>query len=179
MGFHLVLEGILVLWLCATLFTQFSSKISKILISYDRLGFIPRYTFFAPNPADFDLSLLIRYRRGNDVSEWFDASRKLGISDQPKQSRFFFNPYRRIEKLLFDFTNTAKELRNNPAEIRHLTDYILLLKFAQKEFEKIEIEELQFLIVSSNLSLKKKHELLFISDFHKVTCSYTSNGAKM
>jgi hypothetical protein len=72
---------------------------------YDILGFIPNYKFFAPNPVQYDLVLLVRFARLDSrsdeelgFSEWVD----LEAVCVRKSYFFFYNPYRRIYKSISD-----------------------------------------------------------------------------
>ena len=160
--------AISLIWIIATILVQFKTKLSQHILARDEAGILPIYTFFAPEPAKIDIHLLFRYRTSEVICEWKEAPLTSRLLNRKRSIRWFFNPYRRLEKLLFDFVNDVYNSRENPAAIRHLNDYMLILTYVSNLASQQKGESVQYLIAGENQMLNKTFELLTISDFHAI-----------
>jgi hypothetical protein len=170
-----VLDNILglvcILWLILTIVCQFDGKFSRLISSFDKFGLIPRWTFFAPNPCDFDIHLLVRFAKGTVISKWQETELTKKIYARNKWTRGIFNPYRRIEKLLFDFANEARASKDKQVQIRHLSGYIFLLRFSEFLAIEQDAEKVQFMLAGSNTILLPNSEIIMVSDLHSLVAS--------
>lgn len=164
----IVVGVICFIWIVLTIIAQFNNKLSRDIVQFDRFGLVPRWTFFAPIPGSTDVHLLIRYTRNGKISSWYETKLTVNLSKRPKWMRWVFNPYRRIEKLLFDFVNSTSYLKNKVLQIKYLTDYILILRFSESIAILQSADEVQFMIAGSNSTLLEDLEIFMISDTHYI-----------
>ena len=162
-------------WVIATLIVQFSLPLSRSILSRDYLGILPIYTFFAPKPTDIDLHILIRFMVDDQLSDWEETELTFKLNHRKKWFRWMINPYRRIEKLLFDFSNDIFKLKTNPGAIRHLDEYIILLRYSETLAKLLNAKAVQFMLAGDNPTLNKKLEVFLISDLHQ--CHHRNNNA--
>lgn len=165
----LIISLLCIVWTILTIPYQFDTEFSKNIARYDRLGLIPRWTFFAPNPGKIDIHLLVRFGKGDErISEWEEI---FFIEEHKRDSiimRSIFNTNRRFEKMLFDFVNDVRLLKKQISQIRHSSEYILLLSFTESLAIQRQADEVQFMLVGSNITLLDDIEIIFTSDLHKI-----------
>jgi hypothetical protein len=155
------------LWLVFTVAIQFDASSLSFLARYDVLGFLPRWTFFAPTPGHTDIRVLMRVARLSRVTAWSELWLSSHIDEQNTLMRGLFNPYRRIEKLLFDFRNVLTDT-NNPAQIRMCSEYIALLTIAEKVAEGSDADTVQFMLAETNYNLNEPFKVILVSDMHSL-----------
>jgi hypothetical protein len=164
----IIVGTVCVIWIGLTIIAQFNNRLSKNIQQSDKLGLVPRWTFFAPIPGSTDVHLLIRYKINGEVSSWHETKLTVDLSKRLKWKRWIFNPYRRVEKLLFDFVNDTFSLKEQVLQIKYSTDYILILRFSENIATQLSADEVQFMIAGSNLTLLKDLEVFMTSDTHRI-----------
>ena len=155
------------IWLTLTVAIQFDSRFISILSRYDVLGILPRWTFFAPNPGHTDIRVLVRFGSVSGVTPWSELWLSSHIDDRRTAIRGLFNPYRRLDKLLFDFRNAVIGI-TNPAQIRLSSEYISILAVAESVVPKFGVDTVQFLLAESNYTLGPAFKVILISDMHLI-----------
>jgi hypothetical protein len=176
-------EGIVVaifsIWFLLSVGFQIA-PISAKIGRFDRFGFLPRWTFFAPNPGTYDHHLVYR-ECGADVdvssiekldsvgpllSPWQQVERLNGGVCIP----FIWNPHRRVTKTVTDIVNTlvvARTHLNNPDFIQFTVEYFMLLHLIARD-APASVQR-QFAIVRTHGFLgDRTPELVFISNFHRM-----------
>lgn len=155
------------LWLVFTVAIQFDASPINFVARYDVLGFLPRWTFFAPTPGHTDIRVLMRVGRLSSVTAWSELRLSSHIDEPNTLMRGLFNPYRRIEKLLFDFRNVLVDT-NNPAQIRMCSEYINLLAIAENVAAGSGADTVQFMLAETNYNLNEPFKVILVSDMHSL-----------
>lgn len=156
------------LWLILTVAVQFNASFTAIFTWLDRLGLLPRWTFFAPNPAHTDLRVLVRFGNSSGITSWYELWLSSRIDENGILLRGFFNPYRRIEKLLSDFRNELMEPEITPTQIRMSSEYIALLTMSETIARNQCVETVQFMLAETNYTLPNQFRVVIISDMHRI-----------
>src|ERR1022692_1695801 len=88
------------IWLLTTIACQFTSlRLSNFLRRYDYCGVIPVWTFFAPNPAVQDFTLMFRDRDSSgETTPW----KQFAYLPPHPLVRWLWNPAKRRSKLIHD-----------------------------------------------------------------------------
>jgi hypothetical protein len=82
--------------------------------------------------------------------------------------RGIFNPYRRVEKLLFDFRNQLIDSNINSAQVRVSSEYIALLGISEIVARNQGFDTVQFMLAETNYTLTTPFQVMMISDMHQV-----------
>jgi hypothetical protein len=158
--------------------TQRTRRVVGKLVAYDLCGLIPIWTFFAPNPGDTDLHLLVR-DRGEDgrVADW----REVRLAGRRRLSDLW-NPRRRINKALvdvaFDLTRPAAAPEGGerpvpePAGKERVLSfpYLLILAYVSRLEGDFGAAERQFALArTAGLSGRGRPDVLLVSPFHALS----------
>jgi hypothetical protein len=111
--------------------------------------------------------VLVRFGSVSGITPWSELWLSSHINYRRTAIRGLFNPYRRLDKLLFDFKNAVIGV-TNPAQIRLSSEYIGILAVAESVVPKFEVDTVQFLIAESNYTLGPTFKVILISDMHSV-----------
>lgn len=160
------LTAVLSLWLVLTIFIQFDGDVSHSIQKFDKLSLLPRWTFFAPKPGDTDVHLLCRFWKNDSPGEWMEVQLTKRNSGPTWHMKSVWNPNRRIEKLLFDFSNDITYCRNKQLDETHLTEYIQILALVETLREDVEQTHVQFMIAGSNKTIFPEIQVYFTSPKH-------------
>jgi hypothetical protein len=164
-----MLPVILLGWITLTIVIQFNSRIGKYLSSKDRLGLLPRWTFFAPTPGNYDLRVLIRHGSASSLTEWAESSASSRLDQYRSFFRGLFNPGKRVEKALFDYVVFLETVRPTVDEVRLTSEYLALLSLAEEAPRPNGATSVQFVLVATNKLLFSRPRVLLISDVHPLT----------
>lgn len=156
-------------WLTLTVAIQANTSFATFLSRWDPLGLLPRWTFFAPNPGHMDIRVLVRFGRASGITSWSELWISSRIDDRRTVLRGLFNPYRRVEKLLFDFRNELIDPTINPAQVRMSSEYIGLLRACEMVGRSADMETVQFMLAETNYALTPPFKVVMISDLHRVS----------
>lgn len=167
------------LWFLVSVLFQIRPVAARIG-RFDRLGLLPKWTFFAPNPGIHDHHIIYRECDASlDVAKARDAGPVAGLSPWRQLADlcsghnilFVWNPQRRVTKTISDLVNslaiTRRAVAGSPHLIQFTVDYFLLLHLVQRGAS--ECVKRQFAIVRSHgFASERSTELVFISNFHNV-----------
>jgi len=156
------------LWLILTVAVQFDISYKSALSQFDILGLLPRWTFFAPNPAHTDIRVLVRFGNSSRITSWNELWLSSRVDESRTYVRGLFNPYRRIEKYLSDFRNVLMEPKISPALVRMSSEYIALLALSEMVARSEGAETVQFMLAETNYTLPDQFNVIMISDIHHV-----------
>ncbi|MFB9314021.1 hypothetical protein [Nocardioides plantarum] len=117
-------------WLIVSALNQFQMPAVKKLKRKDYFGLIPRWTFFAPNPARSDYHLYYRDQLpGGSLTPWSELN-------SPGERRLIvsvWNPGKRRQKAISDFmrslSRTYRNLGSDPETLQLSLPYIGLLHY--------------------------------------------------
>lgn len=164
----IVLVFLFSLWLTLTVAIQFNSSFTSLLSHWDALGLLPRWTFFAPNPGHTDIRVLVRFGGASGATSWSELWLSSRVDDRRTVIRGLFNPYRRVEKLLFDFRNELIDPTINPTQVRMSSEYIALLTISEMAAQIPGVIAVQFMLAETNFTLATPFRVVMISDMHRV-----------
>ena len=108
---------IYIIWFAASIFWQFQykSKTADQIKSYDILGMVPNWTFFAPNPGTSDYHLIYREQlEDKSITAWTEiplTSRRLTLD-------WLWNPQKRKNKLLMDCVSSLAQVAMNMQQLK-------------------------------------------------------------
>ena len=156
------------IWLILTVAIQFDTSFTSTLSQCDVLGLLPKWTFFAPNPGHTDIRVLVRFGSSSGLTSWYELWLSSRIDDSRISVRGLFNPYRRVEKFLFDFRNALIEPATTPTQVRMSSEYIALLTISEMVARSRGAETVQFMLAETNYTLHSQFSVVMISDMHRV-----------
>ena len=161
---------ILIVWGLVSILNQFQLKINSKIASFDPYSLIPQWSFFAPNPGTFDYHLLFR-----DDGEDLDLNwQEIPLLYERTKISFLWNPNKRLNKALFDMTETLKQIelreKDNKNFIYISLPYLYLLNLVLSQPNIKDNSNLrQFIIVRNyGRSTDKENEIVFISKIHMI-----------
>lgn len=159
------------IWLILTLAIQFNTSFANTISQWDVLCLLPRWTFFAPNPGHTDIRVLVRFGNSSLIGSWRELWLSSRADDASTLVRGLVNPYRRVEKLLFDFRNALMEPSITATQVRMSSEYIALLEISELVARSLGCETVQFLLAETNYTLPTQFRVILISDMHRVAVS--------
>jgi hypothetical protein len=155
------------IWLIATLAYQYR-PFAKRLVQIVPLQLLPRWTFFAPNPAVRDSHLLIRYELSDGS---FGRWHTVPFAGPRSPLDCVWNPTKRPRKVLSDATQSLKVIRARNRSIANLQctlPYLLLLRHCWSRPERPrDAISYQFAIVETSNRENRAIRLAFVSGLHK------------
>ncbi|MFA6087783.1 hypothetical protein [Mucilaginibacter sp.] len=160
---------------------QFRHELVEKIKSYDVVGIIPNWTFFAPNPGTSDYHLIYRDQlTDGSIGSWHEIS----VTNYRGQLDWLWNPHKRKNKLLMDCVNhiarlsrkiKEKSKNEEPVSYNHLcltVPYMLLLNLVCNGNEVAAEENSkyrQFAIVKSDGYIRKTNpDLIIRSSYHSI-----------
>ncbi len=164
--------GILILgaWFVLSVANQIPGPMKEYLGAHDPFGFLPQWSFFAPNPGTSDSRLV--YRESRDAQHW---SGWIELESPPacKAPRWLFNPNKAETKALADLSQmvlaTWSDLDQNNKQGTILSwPYIALLRTVMKQRPDSEPGFRQFaLVMSKGHEAPRELQVVFVSAAHK------------
>jgi hypothetical protein len=152
------------IWLLLTVPYQYVPW-SQHIARYDLIGLLPRWTFFAPNPAISDLHLLVRDRLENgQYTDW----QELQLSHDRIWYESLWNPAKRARKAFNDAAQLLKTItRRDGMWAPGSLPYLILLNCCVHGLPKQDnAKERQFSIVESVGRNERKLWIIYTSQFH-------------
>jgi hypothetical protein len=161
-----VLTLLVAVWLLLTLPAQYRDWGTRIA-RFDPLRLIPRWTFFAPNPAIHDHNLIVRSRdaRGKETS-W----RSVRVCPPRSAIDVVWNPHKRVRKVVIDLIQSLSMLRRRPGIGDYgcptTMPYLLLFHYCARQCEIVEGREFEFAIVRTSGRSNRRLWMVYSSGFH-------------
>jgi hypothetical protein len=163
----IIANGLVAIWLLLTLLYQFR-PFSRVIGRYDVLRLLPRWTFFAPNPATWDWHVALRDRlQDGTYSEWVEVK----VAGPRCALDAIWHPAKRARKILSD-ASQALVLMQARGECRRAIQlslpYLLILNHCITQPASPQKNEVyrQFALVKTARRTNRKLRLVFVSDFH-------------
>jgi hypothetical protein len=156
--------GAVLFFLALTLVYQcdrFGSRISQ----YDLLHILPRWTFFAPNPAMRDCHIVCRDRLVNgSLSPWTPVRFSPGRTAMD----VIWHPGKRPRKVLSDAAQSLKRMRRRSASgLQYSLPYILILRRCVAQYPPSgEALARPFALVETSGRDDRRLWITFTSEFH-------------
>ncbi|MQY31218.1 hypothetical protein [Nocardia aurantia] len=147
-----------------------AGRIEQWVRARDVPGFVPRWNFFAPNPATDDLHLLYRDRLPDgQLTPW----REITPLRPAKWLGAVWHPGRRQNKALIDITlelvKTGLSLDGDTDRIQTTLPYIATLNFVSTRPRAHAANATQFLLLrSKGADENPDHRMLLLSAMHPV-----------
>lgn len=166
------------MWILLSAVWQFEGLRHKVL-GRDliwKFRLLPIYTFFAPNPGIYDYRIVYRYKFDDgSLGNW----RELHHLTMRQWSHFFWNPRKRIQKLIADSIMSVKESINSTTNISELDHslksaivrlsqgYVALFNIAKSFRKEIGATHFQFMIAeTTQVTGSREVNPIFKSPFH-------------
>ena len=160
---------VLSIWFVLSILNQFSFRWFEFIQQFDRLGLLPIWTFFAPNPGQTDYHMIYRnmYADGS-CSEWAEVE----IPTRNGLVASVWNPDKRIVKAIDDAVAGLIQLMREKGERSEFLlsfSYLFLLNFVSAVNKDNDAASRQFAIVETRgLNRTETPSLLFVSEFHAI-----------
>lgn len=171
------------IWFVISIINQFGndkSYVTRWIRNNDKLGIIPIWTFFAPNPVDCDLVILKKEfdENMNPTTNW----EEINIYDK-KWYSFIWNPIKKIDKLLSDSVNDIrlilkhyigikKDVNDEVVDVAIKTSvgYINILNIIRNTKKSNKTKFYQFAIVETKGFIGNRESVnpLYLSSIHKI-----------
>lgn len=154
-------------FLVLTILAQNQMLSSRIAV-VDPFHLIPRWTFFAPNPAVHDTNLVVR-RVGDEAGTQADWH-AVKICDPRHWSDLIWNPKKRVHKMVTDLAQSLMMLRLR-SHIGHdgcptTLPYLLLFNFCANSAGLRDGERCEFGVVRSSGLFDARLWLVYRSGVH-------------
>lgn len=168
----LIVALLLGTWFLASIIHQFRFEWWLRIAHYDVFGFLPSWTFFAPNPGCHDFHLVYRDWNSDKSSSWSEivVSPSLDL-----RWRWFWNPYRFPDKAVFDMVRSFRQTISFHADkedsrvIMLSGVYIGLLQMVMAQpLIDADSEHRQFAILQTqDFASDRRIEVVFVSEKHR------------
>ena len=160
----------MIIWFALTCLRQVSSRLSDLLSSWDIVGVLPVWKFFAPNPNGLDFHLLHRDQSMDGViQDWVEYS----VPYERDWRSSIWNPDRRLRKSVLDISHhlsTFVSRDAGAATIQVSIPYLLLLNYVScLPRSSGTAQTTQFsILASSHEGFDSPPQVLFASGFHSL-----------
>lgn len=129
------------------------------------LGLLPRWTFFAPNPATRDLHLVVRDRLlSGELTEWEE------LEYAPERGNFdaVWHPGKRSRKAVTDAAQSLKMIvRRNVMWVPGSLPYLVILNMCVHGVpRKLQATARQFALVETSGRVDRQLWIVYSSQFH-------------
>ena len=164
----LILITLFGVWLILSALNQFyHGKWIAPLKRRDKLGLIPIWTFFAPNPGRSDHHLLYRDETEDGVGCWKEIDLRRGSI-----VRAFWHPARRVNKAVNDAIHSLMRPRPELKDSRRgrmiEVPYITLLSYVSRQPRGFNALRRRFLIArTEGVESHDRPKIIFISEAHR------------
>ncbi len=168
-GWDTAVGVVLALWFVASVVHQVSPEWWRRRVRSNAFGLLPRWTFFAPNPAREDTHLVFRDRQGDHWSPW----QALTPAPAVRRWRWVWNPQRYARKATVDLANGLRRQRlrhaESPRALLLSHSYVGLLRWVASQPATAGVTHRQFaLVTSEGHGTDQRLELLFLSEEHRL-----------
>lgn len=171
MVYGILIVALLSTWFLISAFYQLQMPLTVSIKRRDYFALIPKWTFFAPNPANTDYRLLYRDRLSDgSVTPWQEAA----FCREKRLSTALWNPKKRNQKAISDLMRSLlRSFRNSnesAAALQLTLSYIGLLNIVthlrHNEFSQFT----QFAVFQTyGFSRLRNARLVMHSQFHSLT----------
>ncbi|MBV1855727.1 hypothetical protein [Catellatospora tritici] len=163
-----VLSMILSAWWLASAVNQIEGwSVVKRLRRWDGLSLLPRWTFFAPNPAQADVRLLWRDEVAGSWLPWQEYRTPFGS----RWCRWIYNPDLVPNKAIHDLSESIAKTATNLGDrtVTLSAPYLALLAIVMDLPTSAGTQSREFAIVrTAGLAGQRMLEVSFVSDPHVV-----------
>ncbi|TFZ62440.1 hypothetical protein E4631_25120 [Hymenobacter sp. UV11] len=159
----------LILYALLSIIYQIEGRVKNKLAELDRMGLLPSWAFFAPNPGISDFRIIFKdYLDDKTESDWEEVN----LYSNKSFYRFLWNPDKLMQKCIYDciqsFLLKAVDSHNQSLLILSW-DYIKLLELVIEEQHKLTTSKIRFVILSSQGFLPTREtSLLYVSRKHPI-----------
>lgn len=168
---ELALIAFFAAWFAISVVTHVSSGLNVRMWPAQRLGLVPHWNFFAPNPGVHDLHLLYR-----DVMNSGETS-ALGFVDVIEARRWYhavWHPRKYRNKVVSDVTlalqTMAREIHEQGGDQRALllsSAYVVAVHLVMRMPRAPDARARQFILARhSSYGRDPEHDVIFLSEFH-------------
>lgn len=159
-------------WLVASVVNQFSTDWFRRVARWDVLGLLPRWTFFAPNPADEDVHVIYRDLADAERQVW-GSGRVLSKAPAPAWRRWLWNPGRYERKAIIDLANGLRSSRqavaDQPRALCLTTPYVALLDWVSQQPAESATTHRQFILATSTgFPPEQQLRVEYVSEVHRI-----------
>ncbi len=162
----LILNVMVVIWLIATIAYQYKPYSNK-MAPLDIFRLLPRWTFFAPNPAMRDCHVLIRdqYADGS-LGPWTP------LALAAPRGRFdpIWHPSKRARKIMSDASQSLKTMRREAGTdvgLQYSLPYLLILNCCVSQRPCLNnVMARQFALVETSSRENRRIWITFTSELH-------------
>ncbi|MFN0051095.1 MAG: hypothetical protein ACKV0T_02830 [Planctomycetales bacterium] len=157
--------ALLVAFFLMTVLCQMDSLWASHVRSWDLVGLIPGWSFFAPNPGRVDFHLLFRDELpGGAVTNW----QEIPLAEHRRWHDFLWNPQRRLKKVLFDSFGTLSRDLLRGSNLQLSVPYLVLLSYVAQYPRLYPCVRTQFaLMVSSPADPDAEPVEILMSERHE------------
>ena len=158
-------------WLAATVVNQFSPGWWARVKERDHFALVPKWTFFAPNPARTDFHLFYRdVLDGDAVGEWCEIP---FVPPRTPALRGVWHPAKRQKKVFIDAVRAivefAGKIDGEPYAVKVSIPYLILLNYVAALPRGPEVRGRQFMVSETyGWFAGREPRLVFRSDAHRV-----------
>jgi hypothetical protein len=157
-------------WMLASILNQTSLPWWQRVVQNDVLGLLPRWTFFAPNPAHEDVHVVYRDQAASGT---WGGWRPLTVAPPDARMRWIWNPGRFERKASIDLVNGLRRsrfrLKENPEALIVCTPYVGLLGWVARQRVEPGATHRQFAVVTSEgFPPQQKLTVEYVSEVHRL-----------
>lgn len=160
---HMLLDAlvgsVLLAWLAVTAVSQIPGRALR-----DPLGLVPRWTFFAPNPGEFDYHLL--FRDFDDAELPVTPWREIRAPARRSLLSALWNPEKRYRKGVIDCCQSCVPSRGRNGTVRTSVPYLALLNVVMAEPRVHGAHARAFVVVATKSFAASPADVLIRSDVH-------------
>jgi hypothetical protein len=153
--------------LALTVLRQFPQISASRLLRWDSVGFVPGFSFFAPNPGSHDYVLVYRTFTNGLASYWKDP-----LDARPRSlTSAIWNPNKRVRKAMIDLSGSlahSATIQPNSNDIMLSIPYLLMLHHVSRlaSHDKAATKVQFALLTAAGPRGTREVEMLFSSAIH-------------
>jgi hypothetical protein len=160
---------VLIGWFAASVVHQVQPQFWRRWAARDRLGLLPRWSFFAPNPGRHDIHVVFRDGTGATWGRWVE----IGATPAPRWWRAAWNPYRYARKAVLDLVNGLRTIRADETGSHLLSGYyVAMLDWVMHQPSTHDNEppasHRQFAVLGRHDHARRVLDVLFVSASHRL-----------
>ncbi|HTS31809.1 MAG TPA: hypothetical protein VMH81_38330 [Bryobacteraceae bacterium] len=163
-----LVSALFAFWIGATIVRQVWKGHHPVLNGMDRFSLIPRWTFFAPNPATSDYRLMFRDRYAGGR---FSLYREVPLGARLSVLHVIWNPGKRGQKLLADSVRglVRSAAAMHESGLKTTLGYLAILNYVASLPRTSASEATQFVIVETFGHFPvKEPRLVMQSEVHRL-----------
>jgi hypothetical protein len=165
-----VVAIVLGLWFVASVVHQVAPLWTTRFVPHELFGLLPRWLFFAPNPARDDTHIVYRDRRHSEWCSWQVLTPAIGT----RRWRWVWHPQRYPTKAATDLVNGLRRSLNvhgdEPRAILLSNPYLALLHWVTAQPLEAGVTHRQFAVVTTRgFADEEALDVLFVSEAHRLT----------